>query len=59
MKRVNVHLSKPQIVWLDKIAKKADVKKSELIRRAVDQYINQQRNVFGFTGLMETVEVYT
>lgn len=41
MKRIDMYLTKPQIVALSKISKKTGLSVSELIRRAIDNYIKK------------------
>lgn len=44
MKRVNYHLTEQQIKALRKYAKKTGLKVAELIRRAVDMFLNEKVN---------------
>jgi hypothetical protein len=43
MKRIDMYLTKPQIVALSKISKRAGLSVSALIRRAIDKYIEKQK----------------
>lgn len=56
MKRVNFHLTQREIGWLDAISEKSGILKSELIRRAIDRYIDDQKSSYGITGPKECVE---
>lgn len=44
MKRKNVHLSERQLERLTKLAKNTDIKMSEHIRRAIDEYLEKDTN---------------
>ena len=43
MKRVNFHLSDLQISMLKKLSKKLDLSIAELIRRAIDDFLRNQK----------------
>lgn len=43
MQRINTHLTKPQINCLKKLAKKTGLKIAELIRRAIDEYLEKNK----------------
>ena len=43
MKSVNIYLSEPQIAALKVLSEKSGLAYSELIRRAVDQYLKEQK----------------
>jgi len=43
MKRINTHLTNQQINQLKKIAKKTGLKVAELIRRAIDGYLESRK----------------
>ena len=61
MRRINTHLTEDEIKNLDEITDCIGLKRSDLIRRAVDSFIENYRvfglTVRGFTGLSETKEV--
>jgi arsenate reductase-like glutaredoxin family protein len=44
MKRVNYYLTEIQIKTLKALAEKTGLKVSELIRRAIDQYLSKKTN---------------
>jgi metal-responsive CopG/Arc/MetJ family transcriptional regulator len=50
MDRVNFHLTDSEIRSLEKLSEITGVKKAELIRRAIDEYI-QRKRWEGVTGL--------
>ena len=57
MERVNFHLTEGEIKGLELISKLTGVKKAEIIRRALDAYID--RKIWqGVTGLENISEVY-
>jgi predicted DNA binding CopG/RHH family protein len=43
MQRVSVFLSEKQIAALKKLAKRAGLSYAEILRRAIDQYVKEQR----------------
>lgn len=42
MKRVNVHLPEPLLKKLKKVSKQKDIPYAELIRRAIEEYLEAQ-----------------
>lgn len=52
MERVNFHLTEDEIQSLEAISDVTGMKKAELIRRAVDQYIDKMRSR-GMTGIQD------
>lgn len=57
MERVNIHLANRQLGALDVISKTSGLKRAEIIRRAVDEYIDRvaptvSDEVCGFTGAL-------
>ena len=56
MERVNIHLSKRQLTTLDFISLESGLKRAEIIRRALDEYIDKlsvkskNLNYQGYTG---------
>jgi metal-responsive CopG/Arc/MetJ family transcriptional regulator len=48
MKRTNIHLTEDEIKNLDKISERSELKKAELIRRAVDDFIENYK-IYGLT----------
>lgn len=57
MERVNFHLTDGEIHGLQVISKLTGVARAELIRRAIDDYINRKK-FEGCTGLESIREVY-
>lgn len=43
MKRVNYHLTAPQIKKLKELSKKTGLSLAELIRRAIDKFLEKQK----------------
>lgn len=43
MKRTNVHLTEPQLKALEKVSKSTGLSVAEIIRRAVDAYLEGKR----------------
>ena len=43
MKILNLYLTDPQIVTLKKLSKKLDLSVAELIRRAIDSFLEKQK----------------
>jgi len=54
MERVNFHLTDSEINGLNTLSELTGVKKAELLRRAVDEYIQRKRSE-GITGLNSEV----
>jgi predicted DNA-binding protein len=48
MKRTNIHLTENEIKDLDKISERSELTKAELIRRAIDDFIENYK-VYGLT----------
>jgi predicted DNA-binding protein len=44
MKRVNYHLTEQQIAKLKKLSEKTGLKVADLIRRAIDEYLEKRGN---------------
>lgn len=42
MKRINLFMSEPQITAMKAMASRRDMSMSDIIRRAVDQYLTEQ-----------------
>ena len=57
MERVNVHLTDGEVKGLKLISHLTGIKKAELIRRAIDDYI-ERKKWQGVTGLDNFMEVY-
>lgn len=57
MERVNFHLTEGEIHGLKTISDLSGVPRAEIIRRAIDDYINRKK-FEGFTGLEQIREVY-
>jgi metal-responsive CopG/Arc/MetJ family transcriptional regulator len=57
MERVNFHLTDGERKGLELISEITGVKKAELIRRAIDEYI-QRKRWEGITGISDLKEVY-
>jgi len=57
MERVNFHLTEGEIHGLRIISNLTGVPRAEIIRRAIDDYINRKK-FEGFTGLENIREVY-
>jgi predicted DNA-binding protein len=57
MERVNFHLTDGELKGLRVISELTGVPKAEIIRRALDDYINRKK-FEGFTGLEAIKEVY-
>lgn len=57
MERVNFHLTEGEINGLKIISDVTGVPRAEILRRAVDDYINRKK-FEGFTGLQSFNEVY-
>lgn len=63
--RINIHLADRQIFALNNISEDSGLKRSEVIRRAVDEYIdrisykkfnNQEKRDMGYTGTVGVVQ---
>jgi predicted DNA-binding protein len=50
MKRTNINLGDIQWERLDVLSKQTGLKKSELVRRAVDEYLDREKKKFSRTG---------
>ena len=46
MKRINIYITDLQVKEIVKITKKADIKMSEIIRRALDEYIDKTKTKY-------------
>lgn len=57
MERVNTHITDGQIRGLQVISDLTGIPRAEIIRRAIDDYINRKK-FEGFTGLESIKEVY-
>lgn len=57
MERMNFYLTEGEVKGINIISEVSGVKKAEIIRRAVDEYIKRKRWE-GFTGLDQISEVY-
>jgi predicted DNA-binding protein len=57
MERVNFHLTDGEIRGLKIISELTGVPRAEIIRRAIDDYINRKK-FEGFTGLENIREVF-
>lgn len=57
MERVNFHLTDGEIQGLKIISQLSGVPRAEIIRRAIDDYINRKK-FEGFTGLESIREVF-
>ena len=57
MERVNFHLTEGELHGLKVISDLSGVPRAEIIRRAVDDYINRKK-FEGFTGLETIQEVF-
>ena len=57
MKRVNLHFTEGEIHAVKVISEVTGVPRAEIIRRAIDDYINRKK-FEGFTGLENIKEVY-
>lgn len=57
MERVNFYLTEGEVKGIKVISEVSGVKKAEIIRRAIDDYI-QRKRWEGFTGLDSLSEVY-
>lgn len=57
MERSNFHLTEGELKGLKVISELTGVPKAEIIRRAIDDYINRKK-FEGFTGLESIQEVY-
>jgi predicted DNA-binding protein len=57
MERVNFHLTDGERKGLEVMSKITGVKKAELIRRAIDEYI-QRKRWEGVTGIVDLKEVF-
>lgn len=57
MERVNLHLTEGEIQGLKIISDSSGVPRAEIVRRAVDDYINRKK-FEGFTGLESIKEVF-
>lgn len=51
MKRVNIHLSAVEIDRLERLSDSMGISKAEIIRRAVDEYMDH-RDIPGVTGTL-------
>lgn len=57
MDRIHIHLTDGEIKSLDFLSDTTGLPKSEIIRRAIDKYINEKRDQ-GVTGLIQMGEIY-
>ena len=57
MERVNFHMTEGEKKGVKVLSEVTGVKKAEIIRRAIDEYI-QRKKWEGVTGLSELAEVY-
>jgi predicted DNA-binding protein len=57
MERVNFHLTDGERKGLEMISEATGIKKAELIRRAIDEYIEKKR-AQGVTGIAQLQEVF-
>jgi predicted transcriptional regulator len=57
MKRINFHLTEGEEKRLDLIAEVTGIRRAELVRRAIDDYVEKKRWE-GLTGLHELKERY-
>jgi predicted DNA-binding protein len=57
MERVNFHLTDGERKGLEMLSEITGVKKAELIRRAIDEYIKRKKWE-GVTGLSELKEIF-
>lgn len=57
MERINLHLTEGEIQGLKIISDSSGVPRAEIVRRAVDDYINRKK-FEGFTGLESIKEVF-
>ncbi len=57
MERVNFHLTDGEMKGLQALSEITGVKKAEIIRRAIDEYI-QRKRWEGVTGICDLAEVY-
>jgi metal-responsive CopG/Arc/MetJ family transcriptional regulator len=57
MERVNFHLTDGERKGLEMISEATGIKRAELIRRAIDEYIERKR-MQGITGIAQLQEVY-
>jgi metal-responsive CopG/Arc/MetJ family transcriptional regulator len=58
MERLNIHLAESQIANLKIISDSSGIVRSELIRRAIDEYIEKYVNSHdcGITGILKHIE---
>lgn len=58
MDRVNIHLTDSQVEDLRIISEKMGIPRSELVRRAIDQYIESMSNRYniGITGIYKSIQ---
>jgi metal-responsive CopG/Arc/MetJ family transcriptional regulator len=58
MERVNIHLTGDEIKNLEEISESSGLRKSELIRRAIDDFVENYKvyglTVHGVTGLIHS-----
>ena len=57
MERVNFHLTEGEVRGINTISEVTGVKKAEIIRRAIDEYIKRKKWE-GITGLENLSEAY-